>query len=237
MQMDLSFICCSIGDRRCCGSPNRNVCHLIGGRRYGSPRQTQQLPVMSTAAKLLLSFATLSSIVNPVAAASIHAVSNKPSVGFKNRTQRRAAGQRSVRSRVSGTVQNNSPARQQSQQQSRPQSRQQPQPQSQQSQQQSQPQSRQQPQPQSQPQPRACVMRVYAYVCLYVRVCVCVSVCACMRVYVYVYMYAHMSVYAFVCVSVCTVYVRVCVCVHVNVHVCMCFCKYVCVCMCVCGYV
>ena len=75
--------------------PPRQVCRLIGGRRYGSPNKPKE-PVMSNATRLLLTFATLASVACPVSAASIHAVSNTPSVGFKNRRQRRAAGQRNV---------------------------------------------------------------------------------------------------------------------------------------------
>ena len=75
--------------------PRRRVCRLIGGRRHGSPKRVKK-PAMSTVAKLLLSFATMASAACPVAAASIHAVSHRPSVGFKSRRARRAAGQRNV---------------------------------------------------------------------------------------------------------------------------------------------
>ena len=83
-----------------------NVCRLIGGLRYGSPKRSKE-SVMPNTTRLLLSLATLASVSCPIAAASIHAVSNTPSVGFKNRSQRRAAGQRNVRSIVSENVQNN----------------------------------------------------------------------------------------------------------------------------------
>ena len=81
-----------VADRTVSG---RKVCRLIDGRRHGYPNRPGQSG-MSTAAKLILGVAALATAVCPTTVASIHAVSNTPSVGFKNRRQRRVAGQRNV---------------------------------------------------------------------------------------------------------------------------------------------
>lgn len=76
-------------------------CRHVAGQRRDSPKRKKRQnseSTMSPAATLLLGLATIASVTSPVAAGSLHTPSPRTP---QNRRQRRAAGERNVRRRIS----------------------------------------------------------------------------------------------------------------------------------------